>query len=99
VLDRLRAALTRNGAAQPEALAWGLARLAEADLRPTLALVKKPALVIAGQLDRITHPAAARALARSLPKATFELLRGAGHAPFLSNPARFVRLLEAFLRG
>jgi pimeloyl-[acyl-carrier protein] methyl ester esterase len=99
VLYRLHAALVRGGCAAPQALAWGLARLAEADLRPALALVKKPALVIAGQLDRITPPAASRALARALPKGTYHALRGAGHAPFLSNPGRFASLVEGFLRG
>jgi pimeloyl-[acyl-carrier protein] methyl ester esterase len=99
VLASLHAALAGNGSASPQALAWGLSRLEEADLRPALSLVRKPTLVIAGQLDRITQPAAARALAKALPRGTFRELRGAGHAPFLSHREQFTKLLREFLRG
>jgi len=95
----LEAALAINGAASAQALEWGLTRLAEADLRPALSQVKKPTLVLAGQLDRITPAAASRALARALPKASFHQLRGAGHVPFLSHREQFVTLLREFLRG
>ncbi|HLY52915.1 MAG TPA: alpha/beta fold hydrolase, partial [Steroidobacteraceae bacterium] len=95
----LEAALAADGAPSPQALEWGLARLAEADLRPALAMVKKPTLVLAGELDRITPSAASRALAGALPKASFRQLRGAGHVPFLSHRGQFVKLLREFLRA
>jgi pimeloyl-[acyl-carrier protein] methyl ester esterase len=99
VLDRLRAALERGGAAHSEALAWGLERLRQGDLRPQLSQVVAPTLVIAGQNDRITPAAASRALASALPKASFSQLRGAGHVPFLSNREQFLAALDGFLRG
>jgi pimeloyl-ACP methyl ester carboxylesterase len=64
-----------------------------------LPLVKKPTLVIAGQLDRITLPAASRALAKALPRGTIRELRGAGHVPFLSHRLQFTNLVREFLRG
>lgn len=99
VLERLRGALTHGGGAQPEALAWGLERLRQADLRPQLAQVRAPALVVAGEDDRITPPAASRALAKALPKGHFRQLRGAGHVPFLSHRDQFLAALDGFLRG
>ncbi|MGH8268378.1 MAG: alpha/beta fold hydrolase [Steroidobacteraceae bacterium] len=99
VLDALRGALHSHGAAHPQALAWGLTRLKEADLRPALSLVRTPALVIAGGRDRITRPSASRALARALPKGRYRQLGGAAHAPFLSHPGQFASLLNDFLRG
>ena len=99
VLERLRGALARGGAARPEALAWGLERLRQGDLRPQLSQVRAPTLVLAGQDDHITPPAASRALAAALPKARFRQLRGAGHVPFLSNRAQFLAALDGFLRG
>lgn len=99
VLHWLNAALGRGGAAQQAALAWGLDRLKEGDLRATLAQVRAPALVIAGEHDALTRPAASRALAKALPRGRYRELRGAGHAPFLSHPGQFATLLEAFLRG
>ena len=99
VLATLRHALAVHGTARPEALARGLERLKEGDLRPALELVRVPALVIAGRLDRITRAAAGRALAAALPQARYVEFARAAHAPFLSNPARFARLLTEFLRG
>jgi pimeloyl-[acyl-carrier protein] methyl ester esterase len=98
-LGRLRAALARGGAAQREALAWGLERLRQGDLRVQLAQVRAPALVLAGQDDRITPPGASRALAAALPKGRFRQLRGAGHVPFLSHRDQFLAALEGFLRA
>jgi pimeloyl-[acyl-carrier protein] methyl ester esterase len=99
VLGRLRAALERGGAAQSDALAWGLERLRRGDLRPQLSQVRAPTLVIAGESDRITPAAASRALAAALPNGRFSELRGAGHVPFLSNRAQFLAALDGFLRG
>jgi len=99
VLYRLRAALAKGGAAQPDALAWGLERLRQGDLRPQLSQVRTPTLVVAGQNDRITPPAASRALAAALKKGRFRQLRGAGHVPFLSNRDQFLAALNGFLRG
>jgi pimeloyl-[acyl-carrier protein] methyl ester esterase len=97
VLATLRHALAVHGAACPEALARGLERLREGDLRPALPLVCVPALVIAGRLDRITRAAAGRALAAALPQARYVEFARAAHAPFLSSPERFAQLLREFL--
>lgn len=99
VLERLRTALERGGAAHPQALAWGLERLRLGDLRPQLSQVRAPTLVVAGQVDRITPPQGSKALAEALPKGRFRQLRGAGHVPFLSHRERFLAALDGFLRG
>jgi hypothetical protein len=64
-----------------------------------LNLVRAPTLVIAGQYDRVTLPAASRALADALPDARYVEIRRAAHAPFLSHTAEFADLVSAFLRG
>jgi pimeloyl-[acyl-carrier protein] methyl ester esterase len=97
VVAKLRAALSVHGAARPEALMSGLVRLRDGDLRPTLPSVRVPALVMAGQRDRIIRPAASRALAAALPRARYIEVAGAAHAPFLSHPVQFVRQLTGFL--
>ncbi|TLY64871.1 MAG: alpha/beta fold hydrolase [Gammaproteobacteria bacterium] len=99
VLALLRGALAAHGAAQPEALARGLDRLKDGDLRGALPLVRMPALVVSGGLDRITPAAAGRALAAALPKGRYVEFARAAHAPFLSSPARFAQVLTEFLRG
>ena len=97
VFECLRAALRQHGAARFEALANGLARLREGDLRRALPLVRVPVLVLAGQRDAIIRPSASRALARLLPDARYVQIAGAAHAPFLSHPGQCARLLREFL--
>jgi pimeloyl-[acyl-carrier protein] methyl ester esterase len=99
VLGQLRRALKVHGAAHPEALANGLERLKVSDLRPALPLLRVPALVIAGEHDRITRAAASRALAARLDGARYVEFARAAHAPFLSHPARFAATVGEFLRG
>jgi pimeloyl-[acyl-carrier protein] methyl ester esterase len=99
VLEQLRHALFVHGEAQPRALEAGLNTLATSDLRPTLPHVKAPTLVIAGQHDRITAPAASRVLAQALPDARYVEMRRAAHAPFLSHRKEFAALVDKFLRG
>src|SRR5207248_11009472 len=99
VMETLRHALAVHGAARQEALERGLERLKATDLRTALPLVRVPALVIAGRLDRITRAAAGRALAAALPRARYVEFARAAHAPFLSSPARFAQLLTEFLRA
>jgi pimeloyl-[acyl-carrier protein] methyl ester esterase len=98
-LEVLRHALFVHGEAQPQALEAGLNTLATSDLRATLPHVRAPTLVIAGQHDRITPPAASRALAEALPDGKYVEMRRAAHAPFLSHRKEFAVLVEEFLRA
>ena len=97
VLRTLRAAL-RAGAARPDALAHGLERLRNADLRPALSMVRVPTLVIAGSHDRIVRPAASQALA-ALADARYVEFKAAAHVPFVSHPKRFAEVVTEFARG
>src|SRR5882757_1342124 len=99
VLADLHASLFAHGEAHPKALVAGLATLQNSDLRPMLGLVRAPTLVIAGQYDRVTLPAASRALTEALPDARYVEFRRAAHAPFLSHPKEFVTVLTDFLRA
>ncbi len=107
-LQHLRNALFAHGASQAlvtrggtkpnlAALTRGLELLRDSDLRPLLADVTLPTLVIAGQYDRVTLPAAARALAASLPNARYVEIQRAAHAPFLSHLPQLAALISDFL--
>lgn len=80
-----------------DALACGLELLRNTDLRALLAQITLPTLVIAGQYDRVTMPAASRALADALPNAQYVEIRRAAHAPFLSHLPQLSALLTDFL--
>jgi pimeloyl-[acyl-carrier protein] methyl ester esterase len=93
----LRAALRGHGSAQPEALRAGLALLRANDLRELARTLQVPTLLIAGQYDRVTLPAAAQALAALIPQAQLCELPRAGHAPFLSHRHEVSDALRHFL--
>ncbi|AJE02585.1 alpha/beta fold hydrolase [Geobacter pickeringii] len=81
----------------PRGVAATLDTLAGGDHRAMLGRVKTPTLVIHGGEDAICPPDAGRFLAERIGGARLALLDGAGHAPFLSDPARFNRLVGEFL--
>lgn len=99
VLAELHASLFSHGEAHPKALVAGLNTLKSSDLRSMLSLVRAPALVVAGQYDRVTLPLASRALAQALPDGRYVEFRRAAHAPFLSHTTEFAALVTEFLRG
>lgn len=96
-LVELRAALQAQGLADPGTLRASLETLFTTDLRELLPQVRVPALVIAGQYDRVTHPLACRQLAENLPDARFVELPRAGHAPFLSHTVQVADLVREFV--
>jgi 3-oxoadipate enol-lactonase len=63
------------------------------DLRPRLAAIEAPTLVLAGAEDAAMPSEHGRGLAAALPSARFELLPDAAHLPNLEHPPEFTRLL------
>lgn len=98
-LARLRSELAARPAARPAALAQGLARLRETDLRPLVPWVRQPVLVLHGGADKLTPPAAGRWLAAHLPSARLEEIERAAHAPFLSHPSETLAAVRSFFEG
>jgi pimeloyl-[acyl-carrier protein] methyl ester esterase len=96
-LRALRSRLGTHGEPDPRALAAGLGILRSADLRDGLSGIAHPALVIAGDRDRLTPLEAGRELAMQLPSARFHLVERAGHAPFLSHPDEVLREVVPFV--
>ncbi len=56
------------------------------DSRPLLPGIAIPTLVLAGEADRVTPPAASRAMAALIPHARLAILPGCGHLPPLERP-------------
>jgi pimeloyl-[acyl-carrier protein] methyl ester esterase len=74
-----------------------LETLAVSDLRDILPEVQLPVLVVHGEGDGICPVVAARFMAERLPEARLALMPGVGHAPFLSFPLKFARILQDFI--
>lgn len=74
-----------------------MASLFAMDLGDAIHNVPVPALVIASDLDRLTPPATARAIADRLPQGRLVEIQGAGHCAMLERPEEFNRLLAEFV--
>ncbi len=96
VAHRLRTALFTNVLPPYAVLEGGLEILRTADLRALLPAIAQPVLVMHGEQDAVTPCAAGEALSRALPNAQFQLIEGAGHAPFLHDAAAVIALLQTF---
>jgi pimeloyl-ACP methyl ester carboxylesterase len=74
-----------------------LASLVEMDLSHALAHITVPALVLVGDVDRLTPPASALAIKRMLPDGRMAVFKGSGHCTMLERHAQFNRVVEGFL--
>jgi pimeloyl-[acyl-carrier protein] methyl ester esterase len=99
VIERLRERVFLRGEPAAETLAAGLQLLRDVDLRPVVAQVQCPVLVMHGAYDGLCPLPAGRWLAEHLPDARLALHERAAHAPFLSHPDWFVAELRSFLHG
>lgn len=73
--------------------------LVEHDLSRGLRSIRAPTLVIWSSDDRVAPPRTGQALAAIIPGARLTMIEEAGHAPQVSQPARFNALLRDELRG
>ncbi len=88
----LGAAIAACGAPGERALKRSLEILKSSDLRPQLSRVSAPTELIHGSFDRLVPTAAAQYLADHIPNTRLSWLPS-GHAPFVTHPREFVRLV------
>ncbi len=68
------------------------------DLTAELPKVRMPTLVVVGSADLLTPPAEARRIARLIPGARLEILKGGGHMLMLERTEELDRLIVDFAR-
>jgi proline iminopeptidase len=68
-----------------------------AEIRAALAAFRPPVLLLAGELDIVTGPQLAGQFAALFPDARPAVQPGAGHLPWLDDPARLAATVDAFL--
>jgi 3-oxoadipate enol-lactonase len=81
----------------PEVFRGACGALAELDLRPELAKVGVPVLVLVGEHDEATPPPMSHELAAGLPQARLEIIAGCAHVPQLQSPDIFLKAIGDFL--
>lgn len=97
LVEHYLAMVLRAGARQ--LVAQNRAVMQRPDLRPRLAALGCPALVLVGEADGLTPPGHAQELAAALPCAELQVIEGAGHLPTLETPQAVTTRLLAWLGG
>ncbi len=97
LLDERRLLLSMMPQAYFEGAASIVALLEHLDLRPLLARIDCPTLVLAARNDRTFPPAHAQALAAGIRGARLEILDDASHGVFIEEAGRVAPLLASFL--
>ncbi|PSW19310.1 pimeloyl-[acyl-carrier protein] methyl ester esterase [Photobacterium sanctipauli] len=96
-IKRLKEAVLSRPAPNPQALAAGLQMLEEVDLRDRLGEIAQPWLRIYGRLDGLVPVRVAKALDSLAPDSQRQIFALASHAPFISHPDEFIRVLKDFI--
>ncbi len=98
IIRCLKKHLAEQGTPQLAALQGGLEILRQASFVDQLSAVKQPTALIYGQADRLVPVEAASMMAQRLPHAQLNLIKKAGHAPFISHREPFVVLVILFFQ-
>lgn len=98
VLKILRERVAECDEPEPAALRAGLAILRSADLRPQLAALKAPLLLVLGGRDRLAPPRAGAAMQEWAPGAEVHVIENATHVPFLTHDTQCAAVLADFWR-
>ena len=93
----LREHVFAHGEPQGEALTGGLNILRDSNLRAQFATLPQPVMVLLGAHDRLVPAEIAPGITRLLPQVVQHVIAGAGHAPFLSQPALCAQRVTEFL--
>jgi pimeloyl-[acyl-carrier protein] methyl ester esterase len=95
----LRDRVFRHGDPQIAALEGGLKILHNTDLRSRLSEIKIPMLLLTGEHDSLFRRQAAEQTQLLNANSKLVVIKGAGHAPFLSHEQEFLKELNSFLTG
>lgn len=93
----LRDRVFRHGDPAIAALEGGLNILHNTDLRSRLAEIKTPILMLTGEHDSLFRQQAVERIRHLNSNVKLVVIKGAGHAPFLSHEKEFIKELKMFL--
>ena len=89
--------LENTGNIRARAVAQRGAVIRDTDLRPELAQISRPILLVHGEGDGLAPLADSELLQQGLPNARLEVLHTTGHIPYLTHPHRLRKVVEEFL--
>lgn len=96
-LRELKEKLYSRGEPVADALQVGLGLLQSMDLRKSLNAIRVPVMLLGGERDTLVPQQALSEMNNQLATSTLHIVKGAGHAPFMSHPDEVNRLCQEFL--
>ena len=96
-LRKLKAKLYSRGEPHRAALQAGLALLQSVDMRSELTSLDLPVMLLGGERDTLVPQTALSDMAGLLIQAEVHIIKGAGHAPFMSHQMEVIKRCQVFL--
>jgi pimeloyl-ACP methyl ester carboxylesterase len=75
------------------------ASIIDFDIRPKLASIRQPTLIVWGAKDPVASPQDATFLQKEIRSSTLVLFPDSGHSPMMQQPSLFNREMGKFLRA
>lgn len=72
--------------------------LREADFTESIASLDLPVICVVGEEDGSTPPDLVLSMAKLIPNARYEVIKGAGHMPCIEQPEALVSIIKAFIK-
>jgi pimeloyl-[acyl-carrier protein] methyl ester esterase len=98
-VKNLKSALQETAPPNKETLQQGLELLEKSDLRPVLAHLSCPAILILGGQDTLVPVKIAQSMQKLQPNLAVHILKKAGHAPFLSHRNKLLEIIGDFMEN
>ena len=97
VIRELREKVFANGEPHIDSLSKGLQILKDCDLWDEAATIKCPTLVLLGEKDTLLPKDSGNSTRDTIPHSELKIIKGAGHAPFISHPDEFLKIIKQFI--
>lgn len=97
VIRELREKVFANGEPHIDSLSKGLQILKSSNLWQEASNIQCPALVILGEKDTLIPRDSGVQTQQTIPNCQLEIIKGAGHAPFLSHKEAFLEVIKPFI--
>lgn len=97
-LRELKEKLFSRGEPDSQALAIGLTLLQDEDLRQFMQRLDRQVMLLGGERDTLVPNTALMELAKQFNNVHLEIIKGAGHAPFISHEEVVTDLIRAYLQ-
>lgn len=97
VIRELKEKVFANGEPHLDSLSKGLQILKECNLWDEARHIQCPTLIVLGEKDTLIPKSSGEQTQGSIKDSETKIIKGAGHAPFISHPDEFLQIIRTFI--